>query len=291
MSNKRIEKAKNFDFSSWCDNQRKRNKALLSGRIFVVGLLWAIIISYLISPFSKASIVSYEGNYCVIDKQDVYTIGEFDDSTFWWNINLKDVEEKLMSYADGKYILDVDISYNINGIKVVLEENKIVGRFKNASDNYVYVLRDGTTFVDDSTLNTSQHYYDKKHLSETKNIPLVQKEIVESNTCKDVMEELSKFELLDKLGTIAKAKIYAEGIVEQYKLIFPKEKTGMNYDLEVYINLEDIVSVLSNENYPLLSAWVKDNKECLINNKYSVIYGPVSGGDNAYGFLPYQISE
>ena len=202
MSNKRIEKAKNFDFSSWCDNQRKRNKALLSGRIFVVGLLWAIIIAYLVSPFSKASIVSYEGNYCVIDQKDVYTIGEFDDSTFWWNINLKEVENKLLSYGDGKYILDVDISYNINGIKVVLEENKIVGRFKNASDNYVYVLRDGSTFVDDSTLNTSQHYYDKKHLNETKNIPLVQKEIVESVSCKDVMEELSKFELLDKLTSI-----------------------------------------------------------------------------------------
>ena len=291
MSNKRIDKAKSFDFNSWCDNQRKRNKALLSGRIFVVGLLWAIIISYLISPFSKATIVSYEGNYCVIDKEDVYSIGEFDDSTFWWNINLNDVENKLLSYGEGKYILDVDISYNINGIKVKLEENKIVGRFKNASDNYVYVLRDGTTFVDDSTLNTSQHYYDKKHLNETKNIPYVQKEIVESNTCKDVMEQLARFELLEKLSSIEKAQTLAGGVVEQYKLTFAKEKTALDYDLEVVINIDDLVSVMSIKNYPLLVAWVKDNVECLIDGKYSVIYGPISGGDNAYGFLPYQISE
>ena len=291
MSNRRIEKAKNFDFSGWCDNQRKKNKALLTGRIFVVALLWTIIIAYLISPLSKASIVSYEGNYDVIDENDVYTIGEFDDSTFWWNINLKDVEEKLLSYGEGKYILDVDITYSLNGIKVHLEENKIIGKFKNSSDNFVYVLRDGSTFVDDSTLNTSQHYYDKKHLNETNNIPFIQKEIVESNQAIHVTEELAKFDLIDKLASIEKAPSLSGGTVDQYKLTFPSDKTGLDYDLEVVISLNNLVSVLSHENYPLLSAWVKDNKDCLIDGKYSVIYGPISGGDNAYGFLPYEISQ
>ena len=291
MSNRRIEKSQNFDFNSWCQTQIKKKKALLSSRIFVVVLFWAILITYLISPLSKAGIVTYEGNHCVIDEEDVYKIGEFDNKTFWWNINVKDVEDKLLAYGDGKYILDADISYSITGLKVILEENIIVGKFKNASDNYVYVLRDGTTFVDDSTLNTSQHYYDKKHLNETRNIPTVQKEIVESNACKDVMEELAKFELLEKLSSMEKAKTLADGIVDQYKLVFSKQKTSLNYDLEIIINLDDLVSVLTNENYPLLLAWVSDNKDCLIDGRYSVIYGPISGGDNAYGFLPYQINE
>lgn len=290
MSNKRIDKALSFDFNSWCETQKKKKKALLSGRIFVVLLFWAIIISYLVSPFSKAKIVNYGGHHCVIEKEDIYTIGEFDDSTFWWNINLKDLEEKLMDYAEGKYILDVDISYTINGLKIDLEENKIVGKFLNSSSNYVYVLRDGSTFVDDLTLDTTQHYYDKKHLNNTSHIPYVDYKIVSSNSGKDVMEELAKFELTDKVSKIELAPSLSNGAVEQYKLTFSKELNNLNYDLEVIININDLVSVLTNENYSLLTAYVLDNDECLIEGKYQVIYGPISGGDNAYGFLPYLIN-
>lgn len=290
MSNKRIDKALSFDFNSWCETQKKKKKALLSGRIFVVLLFWAIIISYLVSPFSKAKIVNYGGHHCVIEKEDIYTIGEFDDSTFWWNINLKDLEEKLMDYAEGKYILDVDISYTINGLKIDLEENKIVGKFLNSSSNYVYVLRDGSTFVDDLTLDTTQHYYDKKHLNNTSHIPYVDYKIVSSNSGKDVMEELAKFELTDKVSKIELAPSLSNGAVEQYKLTFSKELNHLNYDLEVIININDLVSVLTNENYSLLTAYVLDNDECLIEGKYQVIYGPISGGDNAYGFLPYLIN-
>lgn len=291
MSNKRIEKPKNFDFNSWCQTQQKKQKALLSGRIFVVALLWTIIIAYLISPFSKAKIISYEGNYCVIEEEDVYSIGEFEENTFWWNINLKDVEEKLLNYGDEKYIMDVDISYSINGIKVVLEENKIVGRFLNSSSNYVYLLRDGSTFVDDATLDTAQHYYDKKHLNSTKHIPYIDYEIVSSNSKNDLAEELARFELIDKLDSVSKEKSINIGEVEQYKLTFKSDDIDLPYDLEVIINLDDFVSVLTVENFPLLTAWVKDNNDCFINGKYSVIYGPISGGDNAYGFLPYRIID
>ena len=290
MSNKRIEKPKNFDFNAWCQTQRKKQKALLSGRIFVVALLWTIIIAYLISPFSKAQIISYEGNYCVIEEEDIYSIGEFEENTFWWNINLKDVEKKLLDYGDGKYILDADISYSINGIKVHIEENKIVGKFMNSSNNYVYVLRDGSTFVNDSTLDTSQHYYDKKHLNLTKYIPLIDYEIINSNSKNDLVEELAKFELLDKLYSIQKENSLNIDEVEQYKLTFKADDIGLSCDLEVVIDLNYFVSVLTNENFPLLTAWVKDNNDCYNDGKYSVIYGPISGGDNAYGFLPYKIS-
>lgn len=291
MSNRRIEKSQNFDFNGWCQTQVKKKKALLSSRIFVVVLFWAILISYLISPLSKAGIVTYHGNHRVIDKEDVYLIGEFDDNTFWWNVNVKEVEKKLLEYGDGKYILNADISYSITGLKVVLEENVIVGKFKNASDNYVYVLRDGSIFVDDSSLETSQHYFDKKHLAATKDIPFIQYELVESNSKKDVTEALARFELIDKLYAIEKAPSLSNGSLDQYKLIFTKDKTGLKYDLEIIINIDDLTSVLSKENYPLITALVTDNVDYLIDGKYKIIYGPVSGGDNAYGFLPYVINE
>lgn len=291
MSNRIVEKNQNFDFNGWCQTQVKKKKALLSSRIFVVVLFWTILISYLISPLSKSGIVTYEGNHCVIDEEDVYKIGEFDDKTFWWNVNIKEVENKLLAYGEGKYILDADISYSITGLKITLEENIIVGKFKNASDNYVYVLRDGSIFVDDSSLETSQHYYDKKHLAATANIPYIQYQIIESNSKKDVTESLARFELIDKLSSIEKAPSLSNGSLDQYKLIFTKEKTGLEYDLEIIINIDDLVKVLSNENYPLITALVKDNVDYLIDGKYRIIYGPVSGGDNAYGFLPYVINE
>lgn len=291
MSNRRIEKSQNFDFNSWCQTQIKKKKALLSSRIFVVVLFWAILITYLISPLSKAGIVTYEGNHCVIDEKDVYKIGEFDNKTFWWNINVKDVEDKLLAYGDGKYILDADISYSITGLKVILEENIIVGKFKNASDNYVYVLRDGSIFVDDSSLETSQHYYDKKHLAATQDIPYIQYEIIESNSKKDVTESLARFELIGKLSSIEKAPSLSNGSLDQYKLVFAKEKTGLEHDLEIIINIDDLVDVLCDKNYPLITALVTDNVDYLIDGKYKIIYGPVSGGDNAYGFLPYIINE
>lgn len=291
MSNRRIEKSQSFDFNGWCQIQVKKKKALLSSRIFVVVLFWAILITYLISPLSKAGIVTYDGCHNVIDEKTVYKIGEFDDKTFWWNVNVNDVENKLLAYGDGKYILDAEISYSITGLKIKLEENVIVGKFKNASDNYVYVLRDGSIFVDDSSLETSQHYYDKKHLAATKDIPYIQYEIVESNSKKDVTDSLARLELKDKLYAIEKAPSLSNGSLDQYKLIFKKDKTGLEYDLEIIINLDDLVDVLSKENYPLITALVTDNVDYLIDGKYRIIYGPVSGGDNAYGFLPYVINK
>ena len=291
MSNRRIEKSQSFDFNGWCQTQVKKKKALLSSRIFVVVLFWTILITYLISPLSKAGIVTYEGCHNVIDEKAVYKIGEFDDGTFWWNVDVNDVEKKLLAYGDSKYILDADISYSITGLKIKLEENVIVGKFKNASDNYVYVLRDGSIFVDDSSLETAQHYYDKKHLAATKDIPYIQYEIVESNSKKDVTDSLARLELKDKLYAIEKAPSLSNGSLDQYKLIFKKDKTGLEYDLEIIINLDDLVDVLSNENYPLITALVTDNVDYLIDGKYKIIYGPVSGGDNAYGFLPYVINK
>ena len=286
MANKKIDKAHSFDFNEWCEQQKKKKKALLGGRIFVVAIFWAIIIAYLVSPFSKSKIVSFEGNQSVISKDDVYNIGEFKKDSFWWSTNLKDVENKLLDYGNGKYILDVDLQYSINGINVKLEENIIVGKYLNANNNYVYVLRDGSTFVDDARLDTSQHYYDKKHLGLTKNIPTIEHSIVTSNSGNDFLEQLARLEQRDKLSSIEKAD--ALSTVEQFKLTFSKEKVGIDHDLVVIISANSMVHALKEENFKLLLALVTDNANYyLSNDQYVAMYGPINVGSDEYGFVPY----
>ena len=289
MENKRIAKAQNFDFGSWCEQQNKKKKALLSGRIFVVVIFWAIIISYLVSPFSKAKIVLFEGNTSVLTQESVYSIGEFEETTFWWNVDLKKAEEKIKAYADGKYVLDVDLQYSLNGLSVKLEENIIVGKYLNANNDYVYILRSGDIFVGDARLDTAQYYYDKKHLSLTKNIPNIEYDIVTSNTSKDVVEELGKLDQLNKLYSIEKADLLSN--IEQYKLTFKKEKTGLDKDLVIIVSLDSMVHSLNEANFESLLVVIKNNATYVSGDKYVAMYGPVDVGSDKYGFLPYPLND
>lgn len=292
MANLKKKDLKNINFSTWCEQQNKKKKALLASRIFLVALFWVLILSYLVSPFSKATIIEYAGNFEVISKNDIYNLGEFDENSFWWSIDLDKTKNKIESYADSKYILDLKISYTFTGLKVEIEENIITAKYEDSNNNTVYLLRNGDSFIDDGNLENSENdYYNFKHLSKTESVPFLDINGVSDEMKLVLLEELA---ISDARKYISDVKINNiidhPSTITNYELTFSKDKIHKDKDMKLVVRVDEISNVLSADNFNKILSFICGNQEFLYNDCYYAIYGPISGNSNVYGFIPYGIN-
>lgn len=282
MITQRKRKMDSNGFSIWCAQQNKKKKALLGSRIFVVLSFWVIVIAYLVSPLSKAKISNLSGNYEVLTEDEIYYVADFDDSTFWWSVDLNAVNHKLKSYADGKYVIDVHASYSFGGIKIEIEENLIVGKTIN-NDVTSYYLRDGTMFY-----STTDDYYHQKHLRKTNNVPILKVNDLNDNDKMSLYEELATSSVLDYVSEVSLSTYLSSNEnIQNVELLFSKELINRQNDLKLIIDVNSISKVLTKTNFDKILHELYGNEIYLYENSYVGVYGPIKGDVNSYGFLPY----
>lgn len=289
MANLKKKDLKNINFNSWCEQQNKKKKALLGSRIFLVAVFWGLILAYLISPFSKATIVEYQGNYEVVNKDDIYNLGDFDENSFWWSVDLNKTKEKISSYANSKYILDLELIYTFTGIKVHIEENVITAKYIE-DGNTVYLLRDGTSFIDDGNLeNSSDGYFHLKHLNKSGKILELNKEGISNDMLSLLLEQLATSSARHFINDVKINNIIdSSNNITNYEITFLKDRIHKDKDLKLVVRAEEISNVLSSSNFQRILNFVCGNEEFLYNECYYAIYGPTPGNTGEYGFIPFE---
>lgn len=137
-------------------------------RLYVVIGAWALVIAYLVSPYSKARINNITGNRTIITQDDIYQIGNFTSGMFWWSVNEQDIEQRLNNY---KFIASADLMVNPLGLELELFEISVVAKYGSECNSYgdscTFILSNGNEVSGKDNFNS----LDIKHIASFGSVP------------------------------------------------------------------------------------------------------------------------
>lgn len=137
-------------------------------RLYVVIAAWALVITYLVSPYSKARINTISGNRTIITQDDVYQIGNFSSQMFWWSINEQEIEQRLNNY---KFVSSANIIVHPLGLDVELYEISVVAKYGSECNSYgdacTFILSNGNEVQGKDNFNS----LDIKHIASFGSVP------------------------------------------------------------------------------------------------------------------------
>lgn len=101
---------------------RKRRKKII--KLLISLIIWAIIIIYLLTPFSSYKMMNVKGNV-YLDEEEVIELAGI-KNTWWWLVDSKKLKDKLETYVN---IDNVSVSKGFNGLNIsILEKYPLATR-------------------------------------------------------------------------------------------------------------------------------------------------------------------
>jgi cell division septal protein FtsQ len=238
-------------------------------RLYIVIAAWAVVIGYLVSPYSKARINNITGNQTILSQADVYQIGNFDSSLFWWAVDENAVEQRLNAY---KFISSADVVIHPLGLEVELFEISVVAKYGTECVRYgdacIYILSNGNEVDGKDNFNS----LDVKHIASFGSVPT----ILEANLFSQ--EQLSVLYAL--LGRVSRE--VRNGIVSIKKneitttTVVDITLSGAYYNLDnnllLVIDLGSLDAKLKTENIQIITDSIRLQNPPLKNGSYCYIY-------------------
>ncbi len=158
-------------FQERCKKALAKERKQTNKRIIIVGVVWALIIGYMVSPLSKARVVSVSGNV-MLDNNDLESIANLSAKEFLWSLNKETIEENLAKYD---YIESASVNVGAFGVKVDLEEISVVAKSNKTCDTYgececTYYLSNGNEIVGYKDYRANN----VKHIAKFGDIPYIE---------------------------------------------------------------------------------------------------------------------
>jgi hypothetical protein len=238
-------------------------------RLYIVIAAWALVIGYLVSPYSKARINNITGNQTILSQADIYEIGNFNSGSFWWAVDENTVEQRLNAY---KFISSADITIHPLGLEVELFEISVVAKYGSDCLRYgdacTFILSNGNEIEGKDNFNS----LDVKHIASFGSVP----NIIESNLFSQ--EQLSVlYALLGRVSrevrngiiSIKKSEITTTTVVD---IILSGAYYNLDNDLQLVIDLGSLDAKLKTENILIISESIRLQNPPLKNGNYCYIY-------------------
>jgi hypothetical protein len=238
-------------------------------RLYIVIAAWALVIGYLVSPYSKARINNITGNQTILSQADIYEIGNFNSGSFWWAVDENTVEQRLNAY---KFISSADITIHPLGLEVELFEISVVAKYGSDCLRYgdacTFILSNGNEVEGKDNFNS----LDVKHIASFGSVP----NIIESNLFSQ--EQLSVlYALLGRVSrevrngiiSIKKSEITTTTVVD---IILSGAYYNLDNDLQLVIDLGSLDAKLKTENILIISESIRLQNPPLKNGNYCYIY-------------------
>jgi cell division septal protein FtsQ len=238
-------------------------------RLYIVIAAWALVIGYLVSPYSKARINNITGNQTILSQADIYEIGNFNSGSFWWAVDENTVEQRLNAY---KFISSADITIHPLGLEVELFEISVVAKYGSDCLRYgdacTFILSNGNEVEGKDNFNS----LDVKHIASFGSVP----NVIESNLFSQ--EQLSVlYALLGRVSrevrngiiSIKKSEITTTTVVD---IILSGAYYNLDNDLQLVIDLGSLDAKLKTENILIISESIRLQNPPLKNGNYCYIY-------------------
>jgi cell division septal protein FtsQ len=238
-------------------------------RLYIVIAAWALVIGYLVSPYSKARINNITGNQTILSQADIYEIGNFNSGSFWWAVDENTVEQRLNAY---KFISSADITIHPLGLEVELFEISVVAKYGSDCLRYgdacTFILSNGNEIEGKDNFNS----LDVKHIASFGSVP----NVIESNLFSQ--EQLSVlYALLGRVSrevrngiiSIKKSEITTTTVVD---IILSGAYYNLDNDLQLVIDLGSLDAKLKTENILIISESIRLQNPPLKNGNYCYIY-------------------
>jgi cell division septal protein FtsQ len=238
-------------------------------RLYIVIAAWALVIGYLVSPYSKARINNITGNQTILSQADIYEIGNFNSGSFWWAVDENTVEQRLNAY---KFISSADITIHPLGLEVELFEISVVAKYGSDCLRYgdacTFILSNGNEVEGKDNFNS----LDVKHIASFGSVP----NVIESNLFSQ--EQLSVlYALLGRVSrevrngiiSIMKSEITTTTVVD---IILSGAYYNLDNDLQLVIDLGSLDAKLKTENILIISESIRLQNPPLKNGNYCYIY-------------------
>lgn len=238
-------------------------------RLYVVIAFWALVVAYLVSPYSRARINNIDGVTTIINRDDIYQIGNFNSGMFWWSIDESDIEQRLSNY---KYIASIDVVVNPLGLDINLNEVSVVAKYGDQCLSYgdacTFILSNGNEVLGKDNFTS----VDIKHIASFGNVPRILSRDSFSAEQQSVLYLLLgrvDRQVRNGMKTIVKSPITTTTVVE---VVFNGGYYNLSNDLKLVIDLASLDAKLSSDNINLIVATIKANNPELKNNQYCYIY-------------------
>jgi hypothetical protein len=251
--------------------KQSRQKRLFNTlkRLYIVIAAWAVVIGYLVSPYSKARINNITGNQTILSQADVYEIGNFNSSLFWWAVDESAVEQRLNSY---KFISSADITIHPLGLEVELFEISVVAKYGSSCARYgdacIYILSNGNEVDGKDNFNS----LDVKHIASFGSVPTVVESTLFSQEQLSVLYALLGRvcrEVRNGIISIKKSEITTTTVVD---IILSGAYYNLDSDLQLVIDLGSLDAKLKTENILIITESIRLQNPPLKNGNYCYIY-------------------
>lgn len=238
-------------------------------RLYVVIAAWAIVIGYLISPYSKARINNITGNQTILSQADVYEIGNFNSGLFWWAVDEISVEQRLNSY---KFISSADVVIHPLGLEVELFEISVVAKYGSDcvryGDSCIFILSNGNEVDGKDNFNS----LDVKHIASFGSVPTILESNLFSQEQLNVLYALLgrvSREVRNGIISIKKSEITTTTVVD---IILNGAYYNIDSNLQLLIDLGSLDAKLKTENIIIITESIRMQNPPLKNGNYCYIY-------------------
>ena len=238
-------------------------------RLYIVIGFWALVIAYIVSPYSKAKINSISGFTTILNQNDIYQIGNFSNQMFWWSVDENNIEQRLKEY---KYIADANLEVTPLGLELFLNEISVVAKYGDQcvsyGDSCTFLLSNGNEVLGKDNFTS----LDVKHIASFGNVP----RIIDRNNFSDeqlavlylLMGRVSK-DIRNGMRQLSKSPITTTTVVD---IILNGQYFNLNNDLKLVIDLASLDSKLTRPNLELIVENINANQPPLLNGQYCYIY-------------------
>jgi hypothetical protein len=238
-------------------------------RLYLVVGVWALVIAYLVSPYSKARINAINGVTTILNENDIYQIANFNPNNFWWAIDQREIEQRLNNY---KYIENANLRVTPLGLEIDINEISVVAKYGsqclNYGDNCIFILSNSNEVIGLDNFAS----IDVKHIASFGNIALIKQPNDFSNEQRAVLYLLlgrvSK-DIRNGLLTIAKSPITTTTVID---LILSGSYFNLNHDLKLVIDLGSLDAKLTRPNIDFIIGSIRANNPSLVEGRYCYIY-------------------
>jgi hypothetical protein len=238
-------------------------------RLYVVIAVWALVIGYLVSPYSKARINNINGLRTILSEPDIYQISNINPNAFWWSIDKAAVEQRLNNY---KYIASADLTIHPLGLELELYEISVVVKYgpqcNSYGDDCTFILSNGNEVAGKDNFNS----LDIKHIASFGSIPRLENANQFSN------EQLSVlFALLGRVDqkvrngiiSVSKNEITTTTVVD---VLLNGPYYNLDSNLKLVIDLGSLDAKLNENNIQIITSNIRAINPPQKDGSYCYIY-------------------
>ncbi len=249
----------------------KERKIGFIKRFSILVVLWLLIIGYFVSPISKVGTPKVTGikNLTISDIIDIARVNSTD---YLWDNN---TEEQVELLARHPLIKDVEITVNIFGMYIEIEETYPIAKIQSSSTgsnladfNYYFSdlsLVDGETVFQSNSLTSA--------ITNMANLPLISN-IDNNEIINSILKQLVgiDYNILQNIIEISYDKNYLEtNQIDVVCLKIAKKYLNLDADLILYVDMNRVAYKINEDHLRIIAKYIKSSAK-LDDSNYCLSY-------------------